>query len=271
MATYVVGDVQGCYEPLRRLLDSAEFSPTTDKIWFAGDLINRGPDNVRVLRFIMSLGQSAIAILGNHDLHLLAAAEGTRKPTRKDTIQDVLDAPDRYELLEWLRLRPLIHREGSFIMSHAGIPHIWSAKKAFKYSQEVEDVLKSEQHNEFYRNMYGNKPIKWDNDLQGWDRLRTITNYLTRMRFISQKGRLDFDCKKPGDDAPEGMKPWFDYPRKQKDKDITFLFGHWAALEGVTGTKGFVALDTGCVWGAQLTMIRLEDQQLFQVSNNPFL
>ncbi len=274
MATYVVGDLQGCFEPLQRLLDQAKFDPKQDNIWFAGDLVNRGPDNLRVLRFIKGLGSSAIAILGNHDLHLLATAASIRKPSRKDTIQDVLAAPDREELLLWLRQRPLMHKleleQDTYVMSHAGIPHIWSSAEAFSYAKEVEALLAGDQSLDFFSNMYGDSPNRWTEQLQGWDRLRVITNYLTRMRLIDGNGRLDFDCKGSEDTSSDAMKPWYSFPRKPQDSNVTFLFGHWAALNGVTGHNHYIALDTGCVWGGKLTMMRIEDHKLFQVNSNPF-
>lgn len=265
MATYVVGDVQGCFSALEALLAKADFQPGTDKLWLAGDLVNRGPNNLETLRFVKGLGDSALTVLGNHDLSLLAVAAGTRKPHRKDTIQDVLNAPDRDELLTWLRQRPLLHREGRYVLTHAGIPHIWSVTQAQERAREVESILRSDEHSVFFENMYGNDPDRWRDDLAGWDRLRTITNYFTRMRFISAKGKLDLKTKDSIDNAPKGMAAWFKYPRCDDDASVYFLFGHWAALQGITDDPYYRALDTGCVWGAYLSMLRLEDHRHFHV------
>lgn len=265
MATYVVGDVQGCYDTLRRLLDSASFDPAVDRLWTVGDLVNRGPDNLSTLRFIRDLGTSALTVLGNHDLHLLGVEAGARKSGRKDTLQDVLQAPDTNELLHWLRRQPLMHREGPYVLSHAGVPHIWTAAEASTYAAEVVTQLGSPDYRTFLQNMYGNLPDRWTPDLRGWDRLRVIVNYFTRMRFIGPAGNLDFDAKKGADQPPPGMRPWYDYPRAEADRHAVFLFGHWAALEGKTGRPRFIALDTGCVWGGRLTMLRLDDGTRFQV------
>lgn len=268
MATYVVGDIQGCFEPLQRLLELANFDATQDKIWFAGDLVNRGPNNLDVLRFIKNLGNQAVVVLGNHDLHLLAVANGARLLNRKDTLQDILNAPDREELLHWLRHRPLLHKEGKYVLSHAGVPQIWSANEAKTYANEVETVLQSDSYIEFLHNMYGDKPKRWKDSLTSWKRLRIITNYLTRMRLVNKEGRLDYDFKGPNDVPALGMWPWFSFTRKPEDEDVTFLFGHWATLEGNTGKNNFIALDTGCVWGGSLTMLRIDDHELLSVPAN---
>lgn len=264
MATYVVGDIQGCCKPLERLLAQVEFNPTHDCLWAAGDLVNRGPDNLGVLRLIKGLGESAKVVLGNHDLHLLAVNCGTRKLNRKDTIQDVLSAKDKEPLIQWLRKQPLIHCQGPWVMTHAGVPHIWSTAEAIQLAGEVSDALSGWQHRDFLTHMYGNTPSTWSPSLKGIDRLRTITNYLTRMRFVSITGELDLETKEGSDRAPPGVRPWFVYPRKSDDQSRRFLFGHWAALEGKTGREGFYALDTGCVWGGHLTMMRLEDGQYYR-------
>lgn len=261
MATYVVGDIQGCFTSLKKLLERVQFNPDRDCLWVAGDMVNRGPNNVDVLRLIKGLGEKAKVVLGNHDLHLLAVGAGARKLNRKDTIQDVLEAPDRDDLLKWLRQLPLIHTDQQWVLSHAGIPHIWTAEEAQQYAAEVQVALCGWRFRDFVGGMYGNTPAVWSPQLQGIERLRVITNYLTRMRFVSITGELDLKTKEGSDQGPPGVRPWFVYPRKSADGDKRFLFGHWAALEGKTGREGFYALDTGCVWGERLTMLCLEDGQ----------
>lgn len=268
MATYVIGDIQGCYDAFRRLLDKAAFDPSRDRLWLTGDLVNRGPDNLSTLRFIKNLGDQAVTVLGNHDLHLLGVDAEARKPGKKDTLRDVLDAPDRDELLDWLRHQPLIHREGPYVLSHAGIPHIWSVAEAADYAAEVATRLRQPDYRAFLQQMYGNEPACWELGLRGSERLRVIVNYCTRMRFIAPDGTLDFAAKKGSDQAPPGMRPWYDYPRPEADRHTVFLFGHWAALVGRTGKPHFIALDTGCVWGGQLTLLRLEDGERVQVDAN---
>lgn len=268
MATYVIGDIQGCYDAFLRLLDKAAFDPGCDRLWLTGDLVNRGPDNLSTLRFIKDLGEQAVTVLGNHDLHLLGVDAEARKPGKKDTLRDVLDAPDREELLDWLRHQPLIYREGPYVLSHAGIPHIWSVAEAADYAAEVATRLRQPDYRAFLQQMYGNEPACWEPGLRGSERLRVIVNYSTRMRFIAPDGTLNFAAKKGSDQAPPGMRPWYDYPRPEADRHTVFLFGHWAALEGRTGKPHFIALDTGCVWGSQLTLVRLEDGERVQVDAN---
>lgn len=270
MATYVVGDVQGCYSELSQLLAQVSFDTRSDYLWLAGDLVNRGPDNVSVLRFVKDLGERARVVLGNHDLHLLAVSRGKRKLNRKDTIEDVLAAEDRDTLLNWLRQQPLIHQQGDWVMSHAGVPHIWSVDEAIQLANEVHQALTGWEYEDYLGAMYGDSPGSWSNTLRGMDRLRLITNYFTRMRFIGITGELDLKTKEGCEQAPPGVRPWFVYPRKTEDAQRRFLFGHWAALEGKTGKDAFEALDTGCVWGGSLTMKRLDDGVHFrQESNNP--
>jgi len=268
MATYAIGDIQGCFDALQRLLEHIQYDPQQDHIWLAGDLVNRGPDNLSVLRWAKAQGDRVVAVLGNHDLHLLARHYGSDKKSKNDTIEDVLQAPDRDELMDWLRHRPLVHMSSDqhWFMSHAGLPPIWTPSQARKLAAEVESVLASDRCSELMATMYGNKPDIWSDDLLGTDRWRCIVNYLTRMRFVDTNSRLDFKAKEGLDSAPEGFIPWFNMPRKQADAPETgILFGHWAALEGHTGETGIHALDTGCVWGGQLTAMRLEDQRRFAV------
>ncbi len=267
MATYAIGDIQGCYAEFTALLEVIKFS-SDDRLWVAGDLVNRGPESLATLRHLMSLGKQAKIVLGNHDLHLLAIHYGTTHPRRSDTLEAVLNAPDRSQLMEWLRHQPLVVRDKKlgYAMVHAGIPPKWSLKKALRHAREVEQVLQSTLAREFFRHMYGNKPDRWAESLEGWERLRIITNYFTRMRFCNAKGRLDFSVKGGLDSQPAGFKPWFEHHGKALTKQ-RILFGHWAALEGEAAHDNVYALDTGCVWGNKLTAMRLEDKQLFSVDS----
>lgn len=260
MTEFAIGDIQGCYDRLRRVLDCVRFDPARDRLWVAGDLVNRGPESLKTLRFLRALGSSAQILLGNHDLHLLAVGLGQRKPKRKDTLQEVLDAADCGELLQWLRQGRLAHYDAQrqLFMAHAGLPHIWPLTQALALAAEVEAVLRSEQIHAYLEAMYGNEPDCWSDDLQGVTRWRVITNYFTRMRFIAEDGRLDFTVKETLDLAPKGMRPWFAWPRPDQ---LRVLFGHWAALEGQTGSERFIGLDTGCVWGGKLTLMNLDTDE----------
>lgn len=257
MTDYAIGDIQGCYDPLKSVLDKAGFSPSRDRLWVAGDLVNRGPASLKTLRYIKSLGSSAAVVLGNHDLHLLAVVLGGHKLKRKDTLTEVLQAPDRPELMDWLRQQHLCVYDASrnLLMAHAGLPHIWDVPQALDCAREVEEVIRSNQAAEYFALMYGNQPAGWHNTLSGMDRWRVITNYFTRMRFIAPDGRLELTAKESAETAPEGFAPWFDYARTD---DVRVVFGHWAALEGSTGIDRFVGLDTGCVWGGALTLMNLD-------------
>lgn len=266
MATYAVGDLQGCYEPLQRLLKKVKFDRRKDHLWIAGDLVNRGPQSLEVLRFLKGLGHRARCVLGNHDLHLLAVYYGKQNIKRSDTLDLILNADDCEELMDWLRHQPLVHYDQArnWCMSHAGVPPRWSARKAYRLSQEVEAVLQSNDHVSFFKKMYGNTPNSWNKDLLGHDRIRAIVNYLTRMRFIDGSGALDLLSKEGLDTAPNGFLPWFRHPQR-KAADTRLLFGHWAALEGKADADNVYALDTGCVWGGKLSALRLDDEKLFQV------
>jgi bis(5'-nucleosyl)-tetraphosphatase (symmetrical) len=264
MATYVIGDLQGCLTPLIQLLEQINYHPEQDKLWFAGDLINRGEESLETLRFIKSLGNNATIVLGNHDLHLLAVSHGYGKLKRGDTLAEILTAGDRDDLMDWLRNQPLLHYDEQLntVMTHAGIPPCWNLKKAQTLAKEVEDKLKSDSVDDFFSTMYGNKPDQWSDDLTGLDRLRAITNYLTRMRFCDENSKLDLESKEGINTATKGYAPWFNYPTKVPE-DCHIVFGHWAALEGKTQKERIHALDTGCVWGGSLTALRLEDRQRF--------
>jgi bis(5'-nucleosyl)-tetraphosphatase (symmetrical) len=263
MATYAVGDIQGCYIELLRLLEKMCFDPAIDRLWLVGDLVNRGPDSVNVLRLIKSLGDSAITVLGNHDLHLLAVAEGAAKLHRCDTLHDVLGAPDRGELLTWLRVQRLLYVEGNFVLVHAGLLPSWTVAQAQQLAHEAEAALTGKHYHDFLVHMYGNHPDHWENDLSGYQRLRTITNACTRMRVCTPSGEMEFKFKGEVHNAPEGYMPWFDVPGRAS-AHATVVCGHWSAL-GLNVTPQIITLDTGCLWGGALSAIRLEDRKLFQV------
>lgn len=265
MATYAIGDIQGCYDELISLLEEVSFSPQ-DQLWIAGDLVNRGPQSLETLRHLKAIQGQVKIVLGNHDLHLLAIHYGATGPKRSDTFHDILDAPDRDELMQWLLHQPLVVHDKAlnYTMVHAGIPPQWGVKKALKRAAEVEQVLQSTLAREFFNHMYGNKPDHWSGSLEGWDRLRAITNYFTRMRFCDADGRLDFSVKGGLKKQPEGFLPWYKHHGKALHKGRV-IFGHWAALEGKADHESVFALDTGCVWGGTLTAMRLEDQKMFLV------
>lgn len=264
MATYAVGDLQGCLDPLYTLLERTAFSPNDDQLWLAGDLVNRGPQSLETLRFVKGLGSAAVVVLGNHDLHLLAAAAGQKKPGKKDTLAPILKAPDRDELLHWLQQQPLVHHDAklNYTMVHAGIPPMWDIDTALERAREVQQVLRSDFAIDFFEHMYGDKPSEWSSDLRGLKRWRVITNYFTRMRFCSAQGKLELDTKTGPDSAPKGFAPWYSHTN-HKCKGSPIIFGHWASLMGKTKDENFIALDTGCVWGGSLTMMRLDDKQMF--------
>lgn len=264
MALYAIGDVQGCREALEDLLDLIRFNPARDRLWLAGDLVARGPDSLGVLRLVKSLGTAAETVLGNHDLHLLAAHYGYAKPKARDLTQPVFTAPDRAELMDWLRRRPLLLEDEGFdcVLTHAGIPPGWSQKKTRKLAREVEAALQGPDIESFLGDMYGNEPAQWSDGLEGTTRLRVITNFLTRMRLVSVDGTMDFAYKEDLTAIPEGLHPWFSLPNPALDTHRV-LFGHWAALNGITGSKRFVGLDTGCVWGGHLSAYRVDDGKTF--------
>ena len=264
MATYAIGDIQGCYESLQCLLEKIAFNPELDTLWLVGDLISRGPDSLATLRFLYSIRNSIEFVLGNHDLHFLAVAYGLRKKSQSDTLEPLLNAPDRQELIDWLIQGKLLHTDETleFTMVHAGIPPMWSLDQAQAHAREVEAVLQSRYCRDFLSSMYGNQPNRWKNKLIGLDRLRLITNYFTRMRFCTDEGVLELETKESMAAAPLGFAPWFSFSgRKTRSEKI--IFGHWAALEGNTNTPNIYALDTGCVWGGALTALRLEDEMIF--------
>lgn len=262
MATYAIGDVQGCYDQLMRLLERAGYDERHDTLWFVGDLVNRGPLSSATLRFVKGLGSRQVTVLGNHDLALLVVAAGIKKPHRSDTFGDVLAAPDRDELLDWLRRQKLLHAEGRWAMVHAGLLPQWSLEQALACAAEVETALRGPSYAEFLRNMYGNEPLAWRDDLAGYDRLRIIVNAMTRMRLAAPDGTLELRHKLGPASAPAGYLPWYDLPGRA-GLGVTVLFGHWAAL-GLLQRDDVVCLDSGCVWGRGLSALRLDDSRLTQ-------
>ena len=267
MALYLIGDVQGCNEPLDRLLHTLDFSPSRDTLYLLGDLVNRGPDSLGVLRRMVALGGAAHCLLGNHDLHLLATAHGVRKPHRSDTMGDILRATDRGALLDWLRQRPLAIQAHGWLMVHAGVLPSWDAAQTMALAGEVEAVLRGPNWVDFLHGMYGDQPDRWRSELQGADRLRVIVNALTRLRFCTAEGRMEFDTKDSGATAPAGYLPWFDVPGRQTAGDVV-AFGHWSTL-GWLERPDLISLDTGCVWGGCLSAARIgadaRDRELIQV------
>jgi bis(5'-nucleosyl)-tetraphosphatase (symmetrical) len=262
MATYAIGDVQGCSQPLHRLLDRIQFNPQHDRLWFVGDLVNRGPDSAGVLRLIKALGPAASVVLGNHDLFLLAAAQDIVALRPKDTIQDVLNASDRHELIEWLGRRPLYHRERSFVMVHAGLLPQWSVEDAVLFAEEIEHTLAGSESRCFLKELFHGSPRRWEESLTGIARMTAATRVLTRIRTCTITGELS-GFSGPLDDVPPGYFPWFRVPHR-RNRDGTIITGHWAAL-GLHFEDNYWGIDSGCVWGRTLTAVRLEDRTVFQV------
>ena len=264
MATYAIGDIQGCYDPLQRLLEQLRFDPAQDKLWFVGDLVNRGPQSLEVLRFVKALGASAITVLGNHDLHLLAMDAGHGRQHKGDTLDAVLTAPDREELLHWLRHQHLAWREDDYLLVHAGVLPSWSVDDTLRLAAEAETALQSDDYGDFFAQMYGNAPSAWSQSLTGMARLRMIVNVLTRLRYCTPDGELDFHQKGAPGTQPPPLMPWFDVPGRQVT-EATIIFGHWSAL-GLIVRHNLIALDTGCLWGRDLTAVRLRDRKVFSVT-----
>jgi len=268
MATYAIGDIQGCFDSLQNLLERCAFDPAQDRLWLVGDIVNRGPKSLETLRFVKSLGSAALTVLGNHDLYLLMVAEGGAKFRAKDdTLQPILDAPDCTELLDWLRHQPLCHTEGDYCLVHAGLLPQWTAARARELAREVETKLQGPDFHDFVMNLWGSEPAGWSDDLTGWARLRVIVNAMTRMRFCTRFGIMEFKAKGKLSNAPVGHLPWFDLPDRQSAESV-LVTGHWSAL-GLKITPNLLALDSGCLWGGHLTAVRLEDRQVFQVNCSP--
>jgi bis(5'-nucleosyl)-tetraphosphatase (symmetrical) len=264
MATFVIGDVQGCFEALEKLLDRIAFDSSRDRLWFVGDLVNRGPDSLATVRFVKGLGDAALSVLGNHDLHLLTVAEGFAQLHGGDTVADILQAADREELLAWLRCCKLMHAEDGWAMVHAGLLPQWNIEEALALAAEVDRVLSGPDYRVLLRQMYGNQPDIWDDELQGIDRLRIIINAMTRLRLCTVEGKMDFRHKSAPRNLPAGYLPWYAVPgRKSAGQPI--VFGHWSTL-GLHAGDDVVALDSGCLWGNALSALRLEDRKIFQVS-----
>jgi bis(5'-nucleosyl)-tetraphosphatase (symmetrical) len=258
MAVYAIGDVQGCYSALMKLLDRIDFNPERDRLWLTGDLVNRGPQSLEVLRFVKGLGNSALSVLGNHDLHLLAVAAGVAKPGKHDTLDAILSAPDKMPLLQWLRARPLLHHDAILgcTLIHAGLLPSWNLATAHRLAREAETLLQSEKANDFFHHMYGDLPDHWNENLKGNDRLRVIINAFTRLRYCDTEGNMDLRLKgSPGSQAP-GLLPWFQIPSRAS-RDNKIIFGHWSTL-GLWESNGVICLDSGCLWGGTLTAMRLD-------------
>lgn len=271
MALYCIGDVQGCDSALERLLEHIDFSPSRDTVYLLGDLVNRGPDSAAVLRRCIAYGDAMRVLLGNHDLHLLAAAYGARKPSRRDTLDSVLKASDRNALLDWLRQQPLArqhtHRGRSLLMVHAGVLPSWSMTQTLALAEEVHTILQGPDLPAFLHQMYGNTPERWSDDLIGTNRLRVVVNALTRLRFCTPSGKMDFDSTESAAVPPPGLLPWFDVPGRRTE-DVLVAFGHWSTL-GWLDRSGVLGLDTGCVWGGYLSAVRfgntLSDRECLQI------
>jgi len=264
MATYAIGDVQGCFASLKGLLEQIAFDSQRDRLWFVGDLVNRGPDSLATLRFVKSLGDGAVCVLGNHDLHLIAVAAGHGELREQDTLHATLDAPDAAELIDWLRTRPLMHAENGYAMVHAGLLPSWTVPRALELAQEVEQKLRGRGYDAVLDSMYGNEPDRWNDSLRGDERRRVIINAMTRMRVCTIKGVMRLRYKGDGTELPAGVMPWFAVPGRAS-RATPIIFGHWSALDLVL-EPNVIGLDTGCLWGRKLSALRLEDRRLFQFS-----
>ena len=265
---YLIGDVQGCCAPLKTLLAQLGFSPSRDHVHVLGDLVNRGPKSLETLRWAMQNDHRLVCVLGNHDLHLLAVAAGIRPAHPDDTLNAILEAPDRDDLLDWLRRRPLAHHENGHLLVHAGVLPQWDADRVLCLAAEVEHVLAGPNWIDFLRTMYGNEPARWNNDLRGNDRLRVIVNALTRLRFCTPDGTMQFRAKGGPERAPAGQVPWYAAPGRATAGTTTVVFGHWSAV-GLMIRKDLVALDSGCVWGGALSAVRLDDRSVIQIRCAP--
>lgn len=261
MAVYAIGDIQGCDDEFQQLLTKIHFNADTDQLWLTGDIVNRGPDSLAALRRVYAMRDNIRLVLGNHDLHLLATAYGQKLPGRHDTLDDILQVPDRTQLLDWLRQQPLIHYDETtgLAMVHAGLYPHWDLATACRLAGEIETMLCSDQHVEFYKHMYGDKPTHWSEDLDGWSRKRFITNMFTRMRFLDTDGNATMSAKGPPGTQPDGYRPWFEYPRVSAEVGV--IFGHWSSLPAQENYQPYnvYPIDSGCLWGGQLTAIRIDE------------
>jgi bis(5'-nucleosyl)-tetraphosphatase (symmetrical) len=263
MALYAIGDIQGCHGEFRELLDLIGFDASRDRLCFVGDLVNRGPRSLDVLRDVMAMGDAATTVLGNHDFHLLTIAAGHRKPHRGDTLDDILAAPDRDELVAWLMRRPLVAVEGSYAFVHAGLLPSWTVSQALSLSREVEAALASDRAHAFLGVLYGDEPRRWRDDLAGYDRLRAIVNACTRLRFCTADDTMELTEKRGPSSTPEGYAPWFAHPSRRSASSIV-VCGHWSTLDLLL-SPNMMMLDSGCVWGGALTAVRLPDRRVYQV------
>lgn len=267
MAIYAIGDIQGCYDDFRRLLDLVAFDPAADRLWLAGDLVNRGPKSLETLRFVKNLGEAAITVLGNHDLHLIATVLNSSKAGRKDTLQAIIDASDSDELIDWLRHRPLFHHDEHFCMLHAGLPPQWDFELTRQMARETEQAMQDADYRLFFKAMYGNKPALWSDDLSQIEKLRFAINCFTRLRYCTAEGELDFNQKGAPGTQPAHLIPWFMAPHR-KSRDLHIIFGHWSTLGFYQGHNCY-GIDTGCLWGGQLTALRLDnDMERFSIDCN---
>jgi len=267
VATYAIGDIQGCYHALQALLARIEFNPKTDQLWLVGDLINRGSGSLDVLRWCYSHQENLRVVLGNHDLHALVVANGIVSAHKGDTLDALLAAEDRDVLLDWLRHQHLAYHQDDYLMVHAGLLPQWTAEQAVSYAAEVEAALQHDDYLSFFRHMYGNLPDHWDDSLQGADRLRVITNAMTRLRVCTVQGEMEFKFKGELQDVPSGYMPWFDVPNRAT-QDVQVIFGHWSAL-GLQQRRNVYALDTGCLWGGKLTAMEIHTRKITQVDSHP--
>jgi len=263
MALYAIGDIQGCHAEFCQLLDLIAFAPTSDRLWLVGDLVNRGPESLAVLREVRKLGDAATTVLGNHDFHLLTVAAGHRSPHRSDTLNAILQAPDRDELIGWLAARPLVVVEGERLLVHAGLLPQWTPATALMLSREVQQMLAGDRAQEFLSVLYGDEPRQWTEDLSGYDRLRVAVNACTRLRFCTADGTMEFREKRGPAHTPEGFLPWFAQPDRLTAR-MTVVCGHWSTLDLMLAPD-VLMLDSGCLWGGTLTGIRLDDRRVMQV------
>lgn len=266
----VIGDIHGCYQSFRKILKKSKFKEAKDQLWLTGDLVNRGPESADVIRHLMDLGDRVHTVLGNHDLHLLAIAAGAASPKRKDNSHQLLDAADSDRMIEWLASQPLaiFNSKHKFLLVHASVHKDWSSEETLSYAREIETVLSSDNRMAYLKNMYGHTPANWDDCLTGWDRLRVITNVLTRARFCGGDGSLDLTYKGPPGSQPDELMPWYDVPGR-RSADTLVIFGHWSAL-GLAHHNNALCLDTGYLWGGQLTALKLKNKKaaFIQIDND---
>ena len=264
MATYAIGDLQGCLTEFKSLLEKIDFNSKKDRLWLVGDVVNRGPDSLSTLKFLMDLSESVTMVLGNHDLHLIKLVASNEKASEIDTLNETLTSQDIFKITDWLRKKPLFHSEEDYSMVHAGLLPQWNITQIKLLAKEVETHLAGNNWRSFLKNIYGNKPDSWDEKLENYERWRVIINAFTRLRVCTANGKMNFTFKGSLNDLPHGYMPWFDVPTR-RSKKTTIIFGHWSAL-GLSIKRNIISLDTGCVWGRSLSAIRLEDRKVFQAS-----